>query len=428
MFNSIFSENGLDDRFTYLKIAAESAEEAISLFRVLNIKGMNVTAPFKKEIMNFVDEIDNSGEEIDGINTIVCDEKSDNLTGYNTDYIGVSESLRMNDIDVSEKKIVVIGAGGASKAAVFALQNISNQTPSSITIVNRTLEKAIEISDKFNCSCADLGSLKNILEDTDIIISTLPADLDVVEENWLKKEHVVFDANYKSSKLVLKAEKKGCKTIIRGEEWLLNQAVPAYKHFTKLETPDRNIMSEVLGKDVFEGRKKIITLIGSMGSGKSCIGKLLSEKLGWNFIDLDEEIEKVNGKSIPEIFETEGEGFFRKSEKEVLKNSVDRVKSEGNAIISTGGGIVLDGENRELLRKNSICIWLYASPEKSLDRMEIVGRPLLARQENPLKSSTEIFNERKFLYAQTADIVVNNETKPSGEVAGKILDEIDRIL
>jgi shikimate kinase len=165
----------------------------------------------------------------------------------------------------------------------------------------------------------------------------------------------------------------------------------------------------------------VITLVGFMGSGKSYIGKKLAQRMGFAFKDMDELIEKKAGQSVPEIFSKQGEGAFRRLEKEVL---AEVFHSDDRVVIACGGGVVLDVENRELLKSNSLVIWLYSSIGTSLKRIPKGTRPLL-NCEDPEKEAQRILNDRLFRYAQAADLVVSSEGGAS-QVVEKISDEINK--
>ncbi|MCP5104576.1 MAG: shikimate kinase [bacterium] len=158
-----------------------------------------------------------------------------------------------------------------------------------------------------------------------------------------------------------------------------------------------------------------------MGSGKSYIGKMLAQRMGYTFKDLDEEIEKRAGRSIPDIFKLAGEAAFRVKEKEILKEELSHSE---NVVYACGGGIVLDGENRDILKENALVVWLYSSIETSLERIPKGSRPLLDC-ENPAEEAQKILVTRLAAYARTADVVVANETEVD-KVVEKIYGEIDK--
>jgi len=416
IFNSLF--RGLAIDAVYTRLAARKPLEALSLFRKLGLIGMNVTAPFKKSIMPFLDSVENAASTIGGVNTVV--REGDRLKGYNTDHIGVSQSLKNRDITVDGKKCVVLGAGGAGRAAVYGLL----KEKAEVILVNRTYEKAVRTAGELGCRAEKIEMLEPLLQEADLFISTLAASVDIIPGKWLPAKLLVFDANYKKSPLSRKAEECGCR-VIKGEEWLLNQAIPAYRLFFH-EEPERDIPTGLLdsikesllaldrGKNL-----KNISLVGFMGSGKSVIGRKLAQKMNFSFIDTDKRIEKQTGRTIPEIFAAEGEKRFRRREKAILE---ELLPLHNNTVFSCGGGVVLDETNSEILKDHSIVLWLYSSVKTTLRRIRKGTRPLLAC-ENPAKEARKILSSRLSAYARSADMIVSNENH-ADEVVEKIHEEI----
>ena len=411
IYNCLFSRYQVNA--VYTRIAADSADEAMFIFNQVGFSGMNITAPFKADVLKFLDQIDESCKVPEVVNTIVKD--VDKLKGYNTDIYGVTESFRKRKIIISGKKIVILGAGGAARSAAYGLL----QNGADVIIVNRTVEKAQKIAKKFGCAYAGLEKLRDLIKNSDILVLTLPGEVDLIKKDWLKSNYVIFDANYTSSLLSKKALLRGC-TVIKGEEWLLNQALLAFKYYTG-ETPDETDIKNLSKFEISLQKSKNISLIGFMGTGKSTIGKELAEKLNWKYIDIDDLIEKRISITISDIFRDEGEVSFRKIESKILKELIKK----NHLVISCGGGIVLKNENRIRLKDNSICAWLFSTPETSIKRIKKGSRPLL-ETENPLTMAHKIFTKRKGLYAETADIVVNSEDKSAKNVANKIYEEISQ--
>lgn len=163
--------------------------------------------------------------------------------------------------------------------------------------------------------------------------------------------------------------------------------------------------------------KKNIVLTGFMGSGKSTVGAELARLTGFKTVEVDEEIEKSAGMSIPEIFERMGEPRFREMETEEIK----RVSRGRNLIISTGGGAVMKEENMDALRECGVIVCLRAEPLTILERTGAdSGRPLL-KVEEPLEKIQELLGKRKPFYEQ-ADIIIDVEGKSPFEVAEEILE------
>ena len=161
-----------------------------------------------------------------------------------------------------------------------------------------------------------------------------------------------------------------------------------------------------------------IYLIGMMGSGKSTVGKTLSEKMHKPFIDLDSEIEKGTGKNISEIFDIDGEEQFRKMETKQLKQYSE-------SIVACGGGIVLKDENREFINDNGFTILLTASMEELSHRLSDSGnRPLLA-DDNTEEALTKLWLERQLNYLNTADFTIETDGKNPEILSEEILVQIN---
>ena len=161
-----------------------------------------------------------------------------------------------------------------------------------------------------------------------------------------------------------------------------------------------------------------IYLIGMMGSGKSTVGKTLSEKMHKPFIDLDSEIEKGTGKNISEIFDIDGEEQFRKMETKQLKQYSE-------SIVACGGGIVLKDENREFINENGIAILLLATMGELTQRLSNSGnRPLLA-DDNTEEALTKLWLERQLHYLNTADFTIETDGENPEQLTEEILVQIN---
>lgn len=163
---------------------------------------------------------------------------------------------------------------------------------------------------------------------------------------------------------------------------------------------------------------KTIVLIGMMGCGKSHVGKILAEDLGIEFFDTDSLVEQDQGKTISEIFENQGEAFFRALETDKLREVI----TNNACVVSTGGGIVTTPENLEMIRQNTISIWIKSSVDTILKRLDgDTSRPLL-KNDDPKKTLQHLLNSREALYS-TADICIDNE----GNIE-PVIEEIEQEL
>lgn len=164
-----------------------------------------------------------------------------------------------------------------------------------------------------------------------------------------------------------------------------------------------------------------VILIGFMGSGKTSTGKELAQLLRFGFWDIDQWIEERMSKKIHELFRDEGELYFREKEKEAIQ----WFKGKKRFVVSTGGGIWINENNRKLLLERGLCVWLKVSPRQALDRIahNLSQRPLLASEIDPLKTINKLMEERKDFYSQ-AHTSINTDGKQPKEVALEIVKKL----
>ncbi|WP_457568572.1 shikimate kinase [Desulfurobacterium sp.] len=161
-----------------------------------------------------------------------------------------------------------------------------------------------------------------------------------------------------------------------------------------------------------------ISLIGFMGSGKTTVGMLLSRKLKFDFVNLDDEIERITGMKIPEIFARHGEEYFRTVEKETFLKTVAK---PGNTIISTGGGMPAFNDNITLIKRHTTSVYLMADFETVWNRIKNDSkRPLVKLGKKHLK---KLFEKRKKFYEQ-ADIKIDTEGKSPERITHEIINAI----
>ena len=161
---------------------------------------------------------------------------------------------------------------------------------------------------------------------------------------------------------------------------------------------------------------KNIVLIGMPGCGKTTVGNLLAKKLNWNFVDCDALIEKSEGISIPQIFESFGEQYFRDLESSTLNSLADK----SDSVISTGGGIVEKPQNIEALKKCGTVVFLNRPLDALLNDIDISGRPLLKTGKHALE---ELYKRRFGLYKVACHIEIKNDTTID-DVISKIINEV----
>lgn len=231
MHNSAFRAMGIPAR--YVRLNAGSAQEALKKARALGIQGLNVTAPFKEDFARNCDRLDRTARTLGAVNTVVF--REGRTLGYNTDVYGVAHALRSHKVVLKGRNAVVLGAGGAAKAAAFAL--VSSGTE--VTVANRTVSKARAIAEAMGCMHSSLRplALKRIFQGTEIVVSTVSTPKRIVPPSLLNGNQVILEANYSTrTALTRDAEQRGVK-VIEGREWLLFQGARAFEIFTQRKAP-----------------------------------------------------------------------------------------------------------------------------------------------------------------------------------------------
>ena len=245
MHNRMFKEKGVNFIYHPLKLEKNELEEFMDNFRKFDFAGAAVTVPHKVDIIKYLDDVDETAKNIGAVNTIV--NNNGRLIGYNTDYFGAIEALK-EKTQLSNKKVLVIGAGGAARAVVYGLKKEYAQ----ITIINRTDEKAQKIAEEFNIKADKLENIKGLIEDNEIVINTTSVGMkpnlneSIIPEEYLEKGKIIMDIVYTPirTKLIDSAEKSGCITIT-GDRMLVYQAMRQYELWTK-EKPDFEIMESAI--------------------------------------------------------------------------------------------------------------------------------------------------------------------------------------
>lgn len=358
-----------------------------------DFKGINVTIPYKETVIPYLDFLSDQARKIGSVNTIV--NRNGLLYGYNTDYFGFNYMLSRAGISVVGKVVAILGTGGASKTAKFALSDAG-------------AKEIITVSRRGDVNYGNIKARK----DLQIIINASPAGMYpdngtcLIELADFPLLEGVADMVYNPyvTELLYRARKRGVK-VTNGLTMLVAQAKYACELFTDDGVPDGE--TEKIIKAV---RKQTanITLVGMPGSGKTSVGKAVADILKRDFIDADSEFEKIFGISAGDYIETYGEPAFRARESEVLAE----ISKESRKVISTGGGAVKVSENVKNIKSNSVTVWI----KRYMEKLDANGRPLS-------KNGAELekmYSERAPLYAAASDIIVENN--------GSLKDAVDALI
>ena len=376
----------------------EKEPEALSdFFDDFHYTGINVTIPYKRDVIPYCDALSDSAARMGAVNTIVRRDDG-TLIGHNTDHFGFSDMVRHSGLSVYGKKVLVLGSGGASLTAQKVLQELG----ANVVVISRTGENNYTNLSKHTdaaviVNCMPVGMYPNNC------VSPLNLDLFPCLEGVLDMIY-----NPARTKLLIDAEKRGL--IAKNGLWMLvAQAKESAEWFRGTSLPD-DIIGKVYTKLIRQMEN--LVLIGMPGSGKSTVGAILARMMEKEFVDADAEIIRQAGKSIPEIFAEGGEEAFRKIETEVLETLGKR----SGLVIATGGGCVTRKENYPLLHQNSTIIWL----QRDLSLLPTDGRPL-----SKAEGMDEMYRIRKPMYEAFCDMIADNSRTPK-ETAAFIAKGVSR--
>ena len=356
--------------------------------------GINVTIPYKEVVIPYLDELDESAKAVGAVNTIV--KRDGRLIGYNTDFYGLGALFSRMGVSLKGKRVVILGSGGTAKTA-RALAKM--QGAKAVFVVSRERGKGDLV----------YGDLQKVAKDVEILIQTTPVGMFPHDEGTpvslgdFPHLEALVDAVYHPlrTNLVATAQANGINAA-GGLYMLVSQAAKSASlfHGTNYDEATVEEIYQALLKE-----KENLVLIGMPGSGKSTVGRLLAERLGRPFYDLDEEIERRTKKTIPTLFSEGGEALFRAEE----TDTVAELSKTTGAVIATGGGTPLSKENLVALRRNG-SLWLLDRPLEELLPTE--SRPLA----NSRAALEQLYSERMPYYRSICDQRIQIDGDPEETV------------
>ena len=385
----------------------EEIEDVAALAKFVADKkydGYNVTIPYKRDVVRLLDEVDGEAAAVGAVNTVI--NVGGKSIGFNTDIEGMRFAAERAGIDFFGKDVAVLGSGGASQTAQYLARR---EGAKSVAVVSR--------GGKINYD--NFYDLIN----PQIIVNATPVGMypsaysKPIELSRLSRAEAVFDCVYNPLETLLVAEAKELGLVAAsGFDMLIEQARLANNIFARtrdIEVCDREKCDMVCRS--LKRELKNIVLVGMAGCGKSAVGAELARMTGRKFLDTDEIVKLRAQKSASEIIEEEGEEKFRLYEKEAVKSAC----LEMGAAIATGGGAVLDEENRFYMRANGVVVLLTRDIEELAHDMRPLSRDI--------ESARALYQKRRTIYQKVADVTVHNDGSIE-DAANKILRATEELL
>lgn len=358
----------------------KSPEELDDFLKNGDFTGLNVTIPYKKDVMPYCAELSEQAKKVGAVNTIVR-RRDGTLLGHNTDYFGFAYLLKQSGIAVAGKKCLVLGTGGAS----VTVQAVLREQGAKVVVLSRSgpenydhLERHADAALIVNATPVGMYPNTGVSPIKLIFFPNLEGVLDLIY-------------NPARTQFLLDAEKLGVPGW-NGLSMLVAQAKESAEWFTEKTIPDERI-EEIYTR--LRRETENLVIIGMPGSGKTTVGRLLAQATGKIFVDVDEEIIRTAGMSISEIFAASGEAGFREIETSVLC----KLGKGSGQVIATGGGCVTRPENYPLLHQNGRILRL----RRDIGKLPKDGRPLSLTND-----LSEMAAEREPLYAAFADLTFDN--------------------
>ena len=383
-------------------------EEARAFLTRRAFKAINVTIPYKRLVMGSCSYIDPRAKVIGAVNTVV--NRNGLLYGYNTDSLGFAYLADAHGVEFAGRTVLILGTGGTHNTTRAVAKE-------------KGAAKVLTVSRHPDPEKGELSYAEAVHSGADIVINTPPAgmypnvgvcNLDVAAMPGLE---AVLDVVYNPDKteLILRAEEAGVPVAVGGLEMLVAQAVYAAEYFLDRKFDDAPAEIRAITAQLRKEQLNV-ALIGMPSCGKTTIGRALADRLGKRFVDLDEEIVRAAGCSIPDLFAAEGEDGFRAREAE----QTARFAREGRQVLSCGGGVVKRPENLRALRQNGVVLFI----DRPLDALTVGGGRPLSTSAEALKAMEA---QRRPLYLAAADAVIPNETTVADAVAAA-LEALDAIF
>lgn len=420
---------GMNGVYVPFHTRRDGLADAVRGAYAMNILGLNVTVPHKNEVMKYLVDMDEGAAAIGAVNTLV--RVDGGFKGYNTDMMGLSREMDSYGIVLEGKRAVILGAGGAARAVAFMCMDRGAER---VYILNRTFEKAekiaLDMNRHFECDAMvpmkleDYGRLEAecpedgfvVFQSTSIGLAPDTEAVVIEDESFYRLVGAGVDLIYTpyETEFMRRCRRAGAKAY-NGLRMLLYQGVVAYELWNDVSVSDETADAIYAGLE--KSVRKNVVLVGFMGCGKSTVGAALAARTGAEFIDMDEYIEKRQGRTIADIFAEDGEEYFRRLETETLE---ELRMTASHVVIATGGGAPMRSENTDIMRRLGAVVYLRVTPDEVVSRLSgDTTRPLLA--EGDVRTRVEeLMSLRSDRYEAAADAAIDVSDLKTDEVVDRI--------
>lgn len=372
-------------------------DELDEFFEKQEFSGLNVTIPYKKDVIKYCAELSETAQKIGSVNTITV-RPDGTLYGDNSDYFGFSYMVEQSGVQIKDKTVLILGTGGASLTVKAVVEDMGAKE---IISVSRT--GAVNYDNVYD------------YQNADVIINTTPVGMyphngeRVIDLSRFPALSGCLDLIYNPSLTPFLYDAKNLGVpYANGLTMLVAQAHMSAEKFIDSHIPEEKI--EQIVTQLASVRKNIV-LIGMPGCGKSTVSALLGQVLKREVVDTDSLVVENEKRSIPEIFASDGEEYFRACETKAVSDCTKK----STLIIATGGGAVLREENRYFIKQNSFVVWL----KRDFNRLATEGRPL-SKSIDDIKKIEQV---RTPVYASLADAEIEVDDDPQVTLS-KILEAV----
>ena len=372
-------------------------DELDEFFEMQEFGGLNVTIPYKKDVIKYCAELSETAQKIGSVNTITV-RPDGTLYGDNSDYFGFSYMVEQSGVQIKDKTVLILGTGGASLTVKAVVEDMGAKE---IISVSRT--GAVNYDNVYD------------YQNADVIINTTPVGMyphngeRVIDLSRFPALSGCLDLIYNPSLTPFLYDAKNLGVpYANGLTMLVAQAHMSAEKFIDSHIPEEKI--EQIVTQLASVRKNIV-LIGMPGCGKSTVSALLGQVLKREVVDTDSLVVENEKRSIPEIFASDGEEYFRACETKAVSDCTKK----STLIIATGGGAVLREENRYFIKQNSFVVWL----KRDFNRLAMEGRPL-SKSIDDIKKIEQV---RTPVYASLADAEIEVDDDPQVTLS-KILEAV----